>query len=395
MVESKAPAKARRRRQTLRPLRPVVYLTRNAGKSLPLMGVIVLAVMLISGIISLMNSIPYSIRTIYAYSKVMVGVSPRGDMGATPAIEQKIMEDSPYELDRVFVCRVTGATVRSIVGKWPFVVFGMSQDNARYYLDRLGVEKIAGRLPDPGAPEVLISEPVARNLKLKLGDELLGPNNSDAYSPQSVKIVGIAQTQEWIMLNDIEYQKVNHFPPIDNVLAFAKNPAETDALGRWTEEAFKGQRAAVFAYHILERETNGNFKTLYAVLNVVIGTLVLVITIMMGMLINIYTGQRIVEYGLLQAIGYTRRQLIARAMKETIIVLLAGWVLGVGASYILLTSVKARLFYPNAYFVSTADPIAYAYTLPVPIAILLVGVATVLIRFRRFDPVTIVERRLV
>lgn len=380
---------------SLRPLGPAVYLIRNLGKSIPLMAVIVLAVLLICGIISMMNSIPYSIRNIYAYSKVMVGVSPRGDMSATPSIEKKIREKSPYALDRVITCRVTGAIVHSIVGKWPFVVLGMSPDDAKYYLDRLGVKKIEGRMPGAGQPEILISEPVARNLKLRLGDELLGPNKTDFYSPYSVKIVGIALTDQWVMLNDIDYQRANHFPPIDNVLVFTKNRSEIDGLGKWAEKEFKGQRAAVFAYHILERDTNEMFKTLYAVLNVVIGTLVLVITVMMGMLINIYTGQRIVEFGLLQALGYTRRQLIVRTLRETVIVLILGWVLGVVVSYALLSIVRAKLFYPNAYYISTVDLVAYAYTVPVPVAILIVGVATVLLRFKRFDPVTIVERRLV
>ncbi|MBX3117899.1 MAG: ABC transporter permease [Fimbriimonadaceae bacterium] len=359
------------------------------------MGVIVLAVMLISGIVSMMNSIPYSIRTIYSYSKSMVGVSPRGDVAATPVIEETLKKESPYELDRVFTCRVTGAVVNSIVGKWPFVVLGMAPDDAKYYLDRLNVQSLQGRMPAPGAPEVLISEPVARNLKIKIGQELLGPTKADFYSPKSVKVVGIAETDKWVMLSDIEYQRQNHFPPIDNVIAMTKDPAEIDALGRWSEERFKGQRAAVFSYHILERDTNDNFGTLYRVLDVVIGTLVLVITVMMGMLINIYTGQRIVEFGLLQAIGYTKRQLIARVMKETILVLAAGWVLGVAASFVLLSIVEQKLFVPNAYFISTADPIAYAYTIPVPLAIMIVGVATVILRFRQFDPVTIVERRLV
>ncbi len=386
---------AKNRRHALRPLRPLVYLSRNAGKSLPLIGVIVLAVLLICGIVSMMNSIPYSIRTVYAYSKTMVGVSPRGDMSATPKIAKTIREESPYELERLIECRATIATVNSIVGKWPFVVFGMKKDDSHYYLEKLKVAKINGRLPEEGKAEALISEPVARNLKLKIGDELLGPENSDAYSPFSVKVVGIAQSPEWIMLTDIEYQRQNHFPPVDNILAFTKKPEHINDLGKWAEAKFKGQRAAVFAYHILERDTNQNFQTLYAILNTVIGTLVFVITVMMGMLINIYTGQRLVEFGLLQALGYTKRQLIARTLRETLMVLIVGWILGVAISYWLLTVVESRLFYPNAYYIRTADINAYAYTIPVPGAILIIAIATVLLRFKKFDPVSIVERRLV
>ena len=43
----------------------------------------------------------------------------------------------------------------------------------------------------------------------------------------------------------------------------------------------------------------------------------------------------------------------------------------------------------------TTDPVAFAYTVPLPFAILVVAVLTVWLRFRNFDPVGVVERRLV
>jgi len=127
----------------------------------------------------------------------------------------------------------------------------------------------------------------------------------------------------------------------------------------------------------------------------VIAVLVLVITIMMGMLINIYQSQRIVEFGLLQAIGYTKRELLQRVMRETLWVLLLGWSIGLLCSYALLHVADALLMYPHAYALNTLDPIALKYTFPVPLSILIVATLTVFLRFRKFDPVGIVERRLV
>jgi hypothetical protein len=204
-----------------RPLAPVVYLLRNYGKTLPLIAVISLAVMLIMGIVSIINSIPLSIRTIYSYSKFSLGISPRGDPSMMPKILKEIANKCPEPIDRTVICRVSGAQVRSVVGKWPFVVLGMSRDDMLYVLKRFDAERIEGRLPEEGKPEVLISSPVAQNLNLKIGSILLGPDTQDAYSPKKVKIVGIAQSEHWLMFDDIEYQRENHFPPIDNVMVFA------------------------------------------------------------------------------------------------------------------------------------------------------------------------------
>ena len=382
-------------KRILRPLAPSTYLLRNAGKTIPLTAVILLAVMLVAGIVSMIDSIPYSIRTMYSYSRTMLGISPRGDPEMTDQIMTKVKSESPVPLERVVLCRASGAQVKSIVGKWPFVVLGLEPGDLEYVLQKLGSRGIVGRLPKSGAPEAIVSDPVARNLGLKLGSVLLGPDTQEAYSPHRVRVVGIAQTNQWLMLNDIEYQRLNHFPPIDNVLVFAPNLPDQEKLDRWAVKAFRGQRAQVFAYYVLDKQTNEMFKTLYRILDVVIAALALVITIMMAMLINIYQTQRIVEYGLLQAIGYTKKQLLGRALREVFFVVVLGWLLGVLVSYSLLLLVKATLMDPQAYALDPWDAPAYLYTVPIPIAILLVAFSTVFLRFRKFDPVGVVERRLV
>jgi ABC-type lipoprotein release transport system permease subunit len=377
------------------PLSPTVYLIRNAGKTVPLTGVIVLAVLLISGIISLINSIPLSINTIYHYSQYMVAVTPRSDPEQVPSLFRKLEERAPVPLERLFLFRGSPANVQSIVGKWQFVVFGLKPDDLRYMLQRYRTTHMDGRLPTPGKPEAIISEPVARNKGLKIGDDLLSPETPENYSPLPVKIVGIAHSPEWFMFNDYGYQDEYHFPKVDAIMACAKTLEDQGKLDRWAYETMKGERAQVFAHFRLEEETRDMFKTLFLILNVVIGTLVLVITIMMGMLMNIYQSQRLVEFGLLQAIGYTKRQLVGRVVAESVLVVLLGWGLGLGVAYGLLELTKRIMMDPRAFALSTWDPMAIQYTIPVPIAILIVATLTIWARFRRFDPVAVVERRLV
>ncbi len=394
------------RKPVLRPLAPSTYLLRNAGKTIPLTGVIMLAILLVAGIISMIDSIPYSIRTIYSYSKEMLGVTPRGDPSLTPKIIEEIKRNSPVPLDRVMLCRASSSQVQSIVGKWPFVVLGLNQSDTLYYLKRQGSKRLIGRLPKPGAPEAIVSTPIAKNLGLRLDDPhgtkqqrdasvLLGPDKTDSYSPQYVKVVGIADTDRWLMVDSVEYQREHYLPPVDIALVFARNPADQDRLDHWADNRFKGQRAQIFAYFQIDKSTRDMFKTLYAILNIVIGTLVLVITFMMGMLMNIYQSQRLQEFGLLQAIGYTRKQLLRRVALESVAVVVLGWVLGVCLAFGMLNVVKTVLMDPKAYALDSLDPMAYRYTAPLPFAILIVALATVIIRFRRFDPVGIVERRLV
>ncbi len=387
------PSKPKRR--ILRPLAPSTYLLRNLGKTIPLTAVIVLAVTLVSGIIAMIDSIPYSIRTVYKYAKEDIGITPRGDPSLLPGLVKDIQDHSPVPIGRVITCRVTSAVVHSIVGKWPFLMLGFNQDDMRYYTARQGARQIVGRYPEPGKPEALVSRPVAKNLGLKLGSIVLKPDDIDNYSPTPVKVVGIAETDRWFMMDPIEYQRANYFPPIDDAMIFAKNSEDQDRLDHWAVKRFKGQRPLVFAYFEIEKNTREMFATLYMILNVVIGALALVITFMMGMLMNIYQSQRLVEFGLLQAIGYTKKQLLRRVLLESVTVIFVGWFFGMILTFGLLHLANALLMAPKAYALDVFDRVAYLYTVPIPFAILVVAVTTVVLRFRKFDPVGVVERRLV
>ncbi len=354
-----------------------------------------LAVMLVGGIIALINSIPLSIRTIYEYSRESLGVSPRGISDNTPKIVEGILKKTPYEIERKVMCRVSSTQVQSIVGKWPFIVIGMKPDDMDYYLARQYVGKIEGRRPAPGKPEVLITEPVARNLNLKIGSVVQGPEMNDSYSPFPVKVVGIGESKRWVMVSSIEYLRENHFPPIDLAMLFTKDRSQQEKFDRWATEAMKGKRAQLYAFFQIEKQSQEMFKTLYRILDIVIAMLVIVITFMMGMLINIYQSQRIVEFGLLQALGYTKRELLMRVFREVAAVVFLGWAFGILGAIALLKGIEASVMAPRAFFLNSLDPIAFQYTVPIPFAIMLVALFSVSLKFRKFDPVSIVERRLV
>lgn len=379
----------------MNPLSPTMFLRRNAGKTVPLVLVITLAVMLIQSIIALINSIPLSIRTIYRYTDAFLGVSPRLDPTLTKVFVDRLTTKPPVEIEKVILCRGSGAQVKSIVGKWPFAVMAMDRPDLEYYMKRQGATGLTGRFPVDGEPEMLVSEPVARNLGLKLGDVFLKPEENENFSRHPVKVVGIIKAERWIMLGNKKYYADTQPIPIDFALIFAKNPAEQGKFDRWAEEKMKGEFAQIFAYHQIEKQSGEMFAVLYKIINVVIAVLVIVITTMMGMLMNIYQSQRLVEFGLLQAIGFTKQQLLKRVLTESLIVIVGGWLFGLVVARGLLLTAKALLMDPSAFALDVADPMALAYTIPVPISILLVAVGTIWLRFRNFDPVAVVERRLV
>ena len=119
------------------PLSPWAFVVRNPGKSIPIILVIMLAVLLIAGIVAIMNSIPLSIQTVYGYSRYITGATPRGDMSFFPDLKRHF-DQSPLPIERKFTCRTLVFNIRSIVGPWPFVLYGMHGEDIEYVAGKIG-----------------------------------------------------------------------------------------------------------------------------------------------------------------------------------------------------------------------------------------------------------------
>jgi hypothetical protein len=68
---------------------------------------------------------------------------------------------------------------------------------------------------------------------------MLGPDKDSAYSPKDVKVVGIAETDRWLMLTDFQYIAENHFPPVDLAILMTKDPADQIVFDIWAEKKLK------------------------------------------------------------------------------------------------------------------------------------------------------------
>jgi len=303
-------------------------------------------------------------------------------------------EKSPVPIERKVVCQTATFEIKSLVGPWPFLVYGLKSKDADYVTRKLHLHDLEGRLPRIGEPEAAITLPIARNLQLSMGDILLAPNQEKRYSPKPVRIVGIWRSEEWFAMTSYEYLFHNHFPPLDALLVFAKDENTQRQLDVWAEKSLLGKHARAFTYIQLEKETRQTFATLFGILNLVIGMLVVVVTLMMSMLIQIFLSQRSTEFGLLQAIGFTKKQLMRRVLAESLWITVVGWISGAVFALFVFLVVKGEYFEPRGYYLDPFDVPAFLYTLPIPLAIFLAGFVTVWNWFRRFDPISIIERRV-
>ncbi|WP_395089252.1 ABC transporter permease [Armatimonas sp.] len=384
------------------PLSPLVYFRRNTSRALPMGLVIVLAVFLIAGVTVLANAIDLTVRTIYRYTEYFTYVLPQQRFREVPVAQRQIVEADP-RVERTMEGAFFLCNIKTVMGRLPFVVLGVPEDDRDYLMQRMGTPLIAGRLPAEGMPEAVLSEPMVENKKLKIGDNVVSPTEPGGMAtaaPVPVKLVGILKGPVWVGFTSRSFCTSYFLLNPRCTLYTWKDINQRDALNRAmmpVTDKSKGKlspnEVQLLSKENLITEVRESLESLYLIMGVVTAAVIFAITLMSGMLANIYFTQRLSEFGVLAAIGYSRPSLIGRVLAETALLNVAGWIVGATSTALLMRFLGESVFRARGLFLDPFDLDAYAHTIPVPICITLFSVATIAYRLVKLDPVTIIERR--
>ncbi|HVK03420.1 MAG TPA: ABC transporter permease [Armatimonadaceae bacterium] len=383
------------------PLSAITYFQRNPGKTVPMVFVIVLSVFLIASIATMVNSIDLTIRTIYAYTRHFTYAIPQRVSLRVPDEQIKVIRDDP-RVDRVMEGSIFFTNIKTVMGRFPFVVLGVETENREYLIKRIGTSLIEGRMPAEGMPEAVVSAPIAENKKLKVGDMIAGPTDEGGISgsPIPVRCVGILKGPVWIAFTTKSFADATFITTPKTTIFTTKNPDDLFAVnddmmptGRKGEGKLAPSQVQLLSYQNLVEELRDSLSSMYLIMTVVNFTVIFVISLMSGMLSNIYFTQRISEFAVLAAIGYQRSALFLRVFAETMLLTSLGWLVGALVTFVFLNYFKTAVFQPRGLFIDPGDPFGYKFTIPIPFTITAFAVATIAFRLKRLDPVTIIERR--
>lgn len=372
-------------------LNPLLYLRRNPGRTLPMMIVIMLAAASVASVVTIVHSIDLTVYTLYGSNRYMTGITPRNAI----TIDEEVVSKVRNLPEVGFLCPSHSyqTMVKTIFGKMPFPIFGLDARGRKLMMERSGVSLAQGRLIEDGKPEALISEDVARNLGVRIGDVISQPESTDSFAPEPVRLVGTLRGKVWLGLTSRAL--VDRLSPytFHGYIAFAPTTAGQRRLDKAIEHILDKKRAREWQFSGLVKETRSSLSNLYLIMNIVIGIIVFAISFVCGLLSNIYFTQRLPEIATLSAIGYSRAKLLWRAVAETGILCAVGWLMGACLTVGLLQVVRLIALAPKGLLLNPVDPDSFLLTLPLPITITAFAFFTIWWRLNTLDPVSIIERR--
>lgn len=168
---------------------------------------------------------------------------------------------------------------------------------------------------------------------------------------------------------------------------------QKEALDAWLEGKIAGDTRTVLTYDSYDTWiTEAMNRALFA-LSLMEGTIAVMAALALAGLNSIFVRQRQAEFGVLHALGFSCRQLVRRVARETLLTTGAAWLLGILGCAAIVAYLHYEQYTPLGWQLDFFNLAPWLYTLPVPVAVLLVSAGAVAWALSRLEPVAVIERR--
>jgi ABC-type lipoprotein release transport system permease subunit len=315
---------------------------------------------------------------------------------AHPAVKQVIPIAPRYNMVNVYIPPFNSAEASP---------FGVYAADMAYLVDLYDLELKEGHLPRPGTNEMVIPETLALNRGLEVGDVIgdpLYPAYPNAPSLETEFVIsGIfakpsrsKDEDGWafISLEYLEEINIYDIPDVPPMIVVPKEGQKT-TLDDWLENELDGFGVSVVTQaQEITRIKNNAKQDMLSIAGIEVGIAIVAAT-GLAVLNYIFTAQRNSEFAVLNTLGYDRWQLVRRVLGETAFLVGIAWgfsvLFGLGGMLIL----RFALYAPLGLTFDLFNITPWLYTLPIPIAVMVVTTATTARTLSRLDPVAVIERR--
>jgi hypothetical protein len=373
------------------PLSPWIYGRRNARKLLPVAIILASSVTLLVAVLTTLAGLQDSMLVYTREFDHWTVALPRRETKIDAAVLREVAAHPAVE--RVVESRNGVVRVKSLIGPLPFNLRAVKQEELGLFLERTETRLREGRLPRAGTGDVALHAGVMKANGWGLGQRFGMEESEDDWMPGSFTVAGVLEGPVPLGLASFEYLSgpLYAFAPKlwERVLVVAK-PGRTAEMNAWLRglgavKTYDKARAVEDVTQALER--------ILLVLHFISATLIVVVSVVVGLLHNIFFGQRTDEFAILLAIGHAKRRLFRRVAAEAGALMAVSWAAGLGLAYAAVALFRALVLEPRGVDLPLAQGAPVLVSLALPAVALAFACGTVMGRLRRLDPVSIIERR--
>jgi ABC-type lipoprotein release transport system permease subunit len=282
--------------------------------------------------------------------------------------------------------------------------FGVSVEDMAYLVELYDLELGEGHLPRPYTNEVVISQIIAQNRDLQVGD-VIGSYDHPAYEdapvlPAEMVISGIfarpatPEDENWLSFASIEFLDSHEaYSGPNHSMLVVPRAGQKAALDEWLENQVASARIGTTTYWQEFAASQESTRSTLLTIAVIESAVAIVVAVSLAVLNYISVSQRQSEFGVLSALGWHRLRLVWRTVRETAFTTTTAWGFSVALCCIVLLGLQVGVFAPLGLRFNFFNPTPWLSTLPIPIMVLVVTAGTIGRTLSKLDPVAIIERR--
>ncbi len=313
-----------------------------------------------------------------------------------PGLDQ-LVADSTRIPGTAFVKRdaYSNLDINLLAGNAQFDLYGFDQSGMAQLLSLYGDRVVAGRLPAANANEIAVSEEIARSRHVWVGGQVGNAIDELDRLPDTFTVVGIIQGPTRLGVIPLDYMTEHYlFERRYQGLVVAPQAGHEQAVHEQLQRLIGDSPFRLFDWTYIKAKIDSLIANLDTINRFLILLVTIVLALVVGLLNNLFFRQRMNEFGLLAAVGYSRWGLILRVAWESLGVTLAAWLIGVGLGVAVLSWFNATFMLPHGLLMNIFDwNVLALHTLPIPLMVFLFGMGTVAWQLLRLDPISIIERR--
>jgi len=328
-------------------------------------------------------------------------VSPNNQPLDAAVIEQIRTYPAVERVIDVYTFIPVKISIPPMLPDYPVETLCVTAEDMAYLVELYQLKLAVGHLPRPNTNDVVIPWTVAKNRNIKVGD-VIGDPAHPVYPgapslPVEVVVSGIfapagtLADETWLSFMSLEY--VDQYRESDLSLIVVPRAEQKAALDAWLKSSIAGESRIVYTYgnqQVAFQKEMGTMLFTFLLMEIVIA---LVAALAIAGLNYVFVTQRQVEFGVLNALGFARPQLVGRVMRETLFTTGAAWLVGMLGCILILLCLQYGVYTSAGLRLNFFNPTPWLFTLPIPVAVLAVTSGTISWMLSRLDPVSIVERR--
>ncbi len=313
----------------MRPLSTFVFLKSCFSKVFPMVATVSLSVAALYFMGMFVSQLDETVNeaSVYGYEKASIIISGKSGFSDKDLQTMKMINK---DLDN-YIIMLGGVSHKSIIGYTSTDILMSDKDGAAAIFKHMGFQLLEGNLP-ASQNEIIIHDKIRKAYGLQVGDRI-DKGRENWYLDENAIVTGIYAGKAVMGIGITRDENLIVGGPYTSYYICGSRDKLSSIDPSITEQFAKTYR--VYTYES-QKEKMKQFNVPINAMKVFLGViLVIAIGVFLTNITSVQYANRRKELQLLNAIGYTRRQLIHKALREIAMASLTGYLVGIILAIIL------------------------------------------------------------